>query len=731
MFKRIFLPIIILLVAFTGNALSQNQIDYVDSYWWSGYGQPAIDGDTLYINMLNGQGIERYDINDPYNPVFVNRTYATGFDIIDFDRRLIFRVIGSTIHIADFSDFENIIILSTIENDNVIHSENVRVVNNYLYFKPSGGPYRLFSYDISDPGDPIYLGDFQLAGNYGFQIGSTVAVTLYNEYYYETWIEYIYDITRPDSIILTDSTYLSAGTFDGYELYSANGDTIGQFFHSWYFPYESIDLIQFSPLDSAILIEHYYLWGSWGLLYKNSKSSYFINDTLYSFNNLEKLGKIDWADPFSFETYNDQYVVYTEPIRLKYYEATNDTTYMPLIGQYTPEYSYILSSYIYTDNLTGNNYLLTGAESYGGNLIVNEIDNSGNINTVTIVPFLPAQEIIFDSVFALCLCQSNIVALLMDDPSSPDTIFQLGGFNGSLVDFDKRDSLLNVITDRAYYIIDFDYLSGFNILSTLNFPVNSLTSVAQARFSRSYILKGDIGIIDVIDVSDPLNPYILLEKRLQFPVYDNMEEFDNSLWVSCEFGTDVLTTSTGEPDSITFFGPEYFSDVRQIYISHDSMFVADGINGIKVFTFSGHPYSGLEYKGSYRTGNSVSHVATWGDNFYVSDYYALWHLRWGEPTGVVGDEISETPDEFQLLQNYPNPFNASTTIRFGLPTEGKTTIQIFDILGRVVRSFEIGEGIGEITWDGADAHGKPASSGVYFYGITDRPSMVRKMVLLR
>ncbi len=732
MLKRVICICAIQILFISDVSFPQNQIDYVDSYWWSGYGQPAIDGDTLYLNVLNGHGIERYDISDPYTPFFIDRTYTTGFDIINFENRLFLKVKGDEVKILEFSDFYNIEQLATIVGDTIIFSGYVKLVESILFIVQVESPeYRFInSYDLSDPENPLFLGTFELRGNRGIIIGSTVAVTL-EEIGLGTWERYVYDLTQPDSIFLADSTNLYAGTFDGYRLLPANGDTIAQWWYDWWPGYAGLQLIQFSPIDTAVLIESYFLGSSLYSFYKNSINSYFIYDELYSFFNLEILGKIDREDPFWFETYNNQYVIYIEPGRLKYYEATNDTTYMPLIGQYGPEHNFVLSSYLYTDNSTSNNYLLTGAESNGGELIISEIDNSGNIGTITTVPYVPAQEIIFDSVFAICLCQGNIVALLMNNPLSPSILFQLGGFNGSLVDFDKRDSLLNVITDRAYYIIDFDYINGFSVLSTLTFPANSLTSVAQARYSRSYLLKGNIGIIDVVDVSDPFNPYILLEKRLQYPVYNNLEEFDNSLWVSSEFGTDVLTASTGEPDSITFFGPEYFSDVKQIYISHDSMFVADGINGIKTFTFSSHPYSGLEYKGGYRTGNNVSHIAYWNDNFYVPDYYALWHLRWGEPTDIGNELLIDIPEKFHISQNYPNPFNASTTIKFSLIPWEKTAVQIFDILGRKVRSIEISGGQTEVAWDGADDYGEPVSSGIYFYGFRDMPSKMKKMVLLK
>jgi hypothetical protein len=108
----------------------------------------------------------------------------------------------------------------------------------------------------------------------------------------------------------------------------------------------------------------------------------------------------------------------------------------------------------------------------------------------------------------------------------------------------------------------------------------------------------------------------------------------------------------------------------------------------------------------------------------------MYVVKLGPATGVENSDAA-LPQNLTILANYPNPFNASTTIRFGAPIKGQATLQIFDILGRAVRSFEIGEGVGEITWDGIDSDGEPVSSGVYFYRIEDKPSAVRKMVLLR
>ena len=71
------------------------------------------------------------------------------------------------------------------------------------------------------------------------------------------------------------------------------------------------------------------------------------------------------------------------------------------------------------------------------------------------------------------------------------------------------------------------------------------------------------------------------------------------------------------------------------------------------------------------------------------------------------------PGRFELLQNYPNPFNPSTKISFKLQVSGFTTLKVFDLLGREVRTLvneEMKAGSYETTFDA-----RGLASGVYFY----------------
>jgi 1,4-alpha-glucan branching enzyme len=101
----------------------------------------------------------------------------------------------------------------------------------------------------------------------------------------------------------------------------------------------------------------------------------------------------------------------------------------------------------------------------------------------------------------------------------------------------------------------------------------------------------------------------------------------------------------------------------------------------------------------------------------------------------TGTEDSSVPAATRLEQNFPNPFNPSTTIAFTTAVDGRVSLKIFDVSGRLVRTLEDGEfpaGRHEVVWDGKTGRGTTAASGVYFYQlVTVRVELTRRMILLR
>ena len=90
---------------------------------------------------------------------------------------------------------------------------------------------------------------------------------------------------------------------------------------------------------------------------------------------------------------------------------------------------------------------------------------------------------------------------------------------------------------------------------------------------------------------------------------------------------------------------------------------------------------------------------------------------------------------FALSQNYPNPFNPNTTFKFSLHGRSHVRIEVFNVLGRRVKTLHEGElaaGTYTVTWDGRDDGNQSVATGIYLYRIkTDDFVEAKKMLLLK
>ena len=86
--------------------------------------------------------------------------------------------------------------------------------------------------------------------------------------------------------------------------------------------------------------------------------------------------------------------------------------------------------------------------------------------------------------------------------------------------------------------------------------------------------------------------------------------------------------------------------------------------------------------------------------------------------------------EVQLFQNQPNPFTTSTKIKFQLPHFQDIKLQILDVSGKIIHTFQkqYPEGIHSID---LDQHIFP-SPGIYLYKlVTPTFSASKKIIFLR
>lgn len=93
-------------------------------------------------------------------------------------------------------------------------------------------------------------------------------------------------------------------------------------------------------------------------------------------------------------------------------------------------------------------------------------------------------------------------------------------------------------------------------------------------------------------------------------------------------------------------------------------------------------------------------------------------------------EVITQPLDFVLYQNHPNPFNPTTNIKYEVPEHTYVKLEIFDVLGRSVRSLvneEKPAGRYEIEFDGSSL-----ASGLYYCRITAGDFIqTKKMMLLK
>ena len=120
---------------------------------------------------------------------------------------------------------------------------------------------------------------------------------------------------------------------------------------------------------------------------------------------------------------------------------------------------------------------------------------------------------------------------------------------------------------------------------------------------------------------------------------------------------------------------------------------------------------------SYTFGVQVSDVSEGRE----TDGAATWTTFETPTPGASNAGVVDVPDAavspLRLLPNVPNPFNPQTRLRFDLPADGYTRLEIYDARGRLVDRLvdeSMTAGRHDIIWDGRNTRGAAVSSGTYF-----------------
>jgi Secretion system C-terminal sorting domain len=133
--------------------------------------------------------------------------------------------------------------------------------------------------------------------------------------------------------------------------------------------------------------------------------------------------------------------------------------------------------------------------------------------------------------------------------------------------------------------------------------------------------------------------------------------------------------------------------------------------------------------GTFPTGRQYSV----NDNGIVAGktyYYRLKDMDMDGRINITLDEPFrvEVPFAYSLEQNYPNPFNPSTTIKFSLEKQGRTNVDVYNMMGQKVAtivSADLAQGTYTYSFNGS-----ALASGMYFYRIVSGGFTETKKMLL-
>lgn len=244
--------------------------------------------------------------------------------------------------------------------------------------------------------------------------------------------------------------------------------------------------------------------------------------------------------------------------------------------------------------------------------------------------------------------------------------------------------------------------------------------------SRLFDFHGYSGT-NIYDITDPAMPQLLgaiNDPAIQYHHSGWTDKTGRYLFICDELSQhpnpDVTIWDIADPGNPQKVGSiaDSVNTVHNLYIIGDIAFVAYYTAGFRVYDVSqpaqpemvaGYVTIAPGHRGF--NGNFGVYPFAASGTLYVSDVQSGLYLF-----SFTGSQ--KAPETLFLRQNYPNPFNATTRIEYELPEATMVRLDIFDVLGRRVRTLVDRlepAGSHRVFWSGDGDNGQLLPSGVYFY----------------
>jgi hypothetical protein len=645
-------------------------------------------------------------------------------------------------------------------------AKQIRVVDNRAYVTTGGG---VSVFDISDPANPIIMGQINLGPNVsGLEVGGGLL------YLSDSWHRevYVVDASNPNELSLSGhyNTYFEPGPMslkDDSLLFVAvrhsglhilnvsNPDSIVEV--SFYDGYWAGDVVVrdtlafFSVANEGVHIVDFANLAAPRLLATVSGNSWerltLAGNHLFATYGWDEVRVIDISDP-------------TNPV----VEAVFDVP---------PPHDAWHPIEVRVDG--ANAYV---ADANFGVWTFDVSDPSAPLQTGSLDLSYDATGVVIDGDVAYVpSSHSGLKILNVSIPSSPtlvDTVGELQGM-GSLV---IRGDLMYV-TGKGLRLLNIENRLAPNLVSSYDtlvsyrrvFPTDSLVYATKSsghdsleivsfaeptnpqrvgQYTDVYFDAAHLGVwghyaytgdrwdgrnywyvdVGVINVADParsskVKPYFFGERAFAFRVADG---FGYAI-VDDYFQVFDLRYPDGIPrhaSSVPIF------EAASVFIQGDNAYIGTSVGDVYVVDISDRFHAKL--LGGFDTdARYVGDIAAVGSYLYIETEYGLQIYQLSEVVSV--DDGGKRPVSHQFLVNYPNPFNTGTTIEFDLERPTVVTLSVYNVLGHRVATLQsslMSAGQHKVKWDGRMTSGKEAPSGLYFCRlVTSERSATKKMLLLR
>jgi hypothetical protein len=236
----------------------------------------------------------------------------------------------------------------------------------------------------------------------------------------------------------------------------------------------------------------------------------------------------------------------------------------------------------------------------------------------------------------------------------------------------------------------------------------------------------------IFDITNPANPVFVSRYSALFSQGYGLEAQGNYVYVAdMNGGMEIIDVS--DPANPYSTGYVFLPDVAwSVAVDGNYAYTANYIlGGVQTIDISDptNPFIAGFYQPSGCFGVGITMQ---GSYTYLADGVAGFQIHENLIITGIDDQSNQNSDDLKL---YPNPASSEVFIAFNLKTESNVSVNIYDMTGKRIRQLFAGnEGAGEktLSWDGNLDNGNLANTGIYLVKIeTGNHTFVSKVSVVR